>query len=93
MLVVYQQMFKVLKPRGRAVIVIKPFVRSKKVVDLPFQTWVLLQSVGFELEDVLKLRLRQMSFWRILFMRKHPEVPQIRHEWVIVVRKPAPPSP
>lgn len=87
---VYTQMFQVLKDGGRAVIVIKPFNRNKQVVDLPWQTWLLLHSVGFDFEDVVKLRLKQLSFWRIMQYRKHPDMEQIRHEYVIVVRKPDP---
>jgi len=93
---VYGEMMKVLKPGGRAVIVIKPFARDHKVVDLPWQTWLLLEKVGFHLEDLLKLRLRQMSFWRILYYRKFPAAERIVHEYAIVVRKGAlspPPAP
>ena len=86
---VYSEMYKVLKsPGGRAVIVIKPFNREKKVVDLPYQTWLLLEKIGFKLENVLKLRLQHLSFWRVLQYRKFPEQTQIRHEYVLVVRKP-----
>ena len=87
MLKVYGEMYKVLKPNGLAIIVVKPFVRNKKVVDLPYHTWLLLQKVGFKLVKLYKLRLKQRSFWRILYERKFPEVPKIRHEYVIVVKK------
>jgi tRNA G10 N-methylase Trm11 len=88
MLQVYSEMFQVLKPGGVAAIIVKPFVRNRKVVDLPFQTWLLMQKCGFELIKIYKQRLDQQSFWRILYMQKNPEVPQIWHEWVLVCTKP-----
>ena len=80
-------MYKVLKNGGLAIIVVKPFIRNKKVIDLPYHTWLLLQKVGFKLTKIYKLRLKQKSFWRILYERKFPEVPKIRHEYVIIVKK------
>jgi len=87
MLTVYSEMWKVLKPGGLAIIVIKPFIRNKKAVDLPYHTWVLLKKVGFKLVKLYKLRLKTMSFWRILYHKRFPDVPQIRHEWILVCKK------
>jgi len=85
---VYGEMWKVLKPGGHAIVVVKPFVRNKEVVDLPWHTWLLMQRVGFQLAKLYKLRLKQESFWRILYYKNHPEVPRLRHEYVLVCRKP-----
>jgi len=87
MLKVYGEMWKVLKPDGLAIIVVKPFIRNKKVVDLPYHTWLLLKKVGFKLVKLYKLRLKQQSFWRILYYRRFPSVPKIRHEYIIIVKK------
>jgi len=87
MLTVYQQMHSVLKPDGKAIIIIKPFIRNKKVVDLPYQTHLLLKQAGFKLTRLFKLRLKQQSFWRILYHRKFPNVAQIKHEYVLVTIK------
>jgi len=87
MLKVYGEMFKVLKPGGLAIVVVKPFIRNRRVIDLPWYTWLLMRKVGFELERLYKLRLKQQSFWRILYEKKNPEVPRISHEYVIVARK------
>ena len=88
MLKVYGEMFRVLKPGGLAIVVVKPFVRNKKVVDLPYHTWILMTKVGFRLAKLHKLRLFRLSFWRILQYRKHPDVPIIAHEYVLVCQKP-----
>jgi len=89
MLQVYREMHKVLKPEGKAIIVIKPFIRNKKVVDLPYHTYLLLKQAGFKLTRLFKLRLQNMSFWRILYHKKFANVPQIKHEYVLVTIKTA----
>jgi hypothetical protein len=89
MLKVYGEMFQVLKPGGLAIIVVKPFIRNKKPVDLPYHTWLLMAKVGFNLVKLYKLRIKQHSFWRILQYRKFPEVPIIAHEYVLVCQKPS----
>jgi len=87
MLTVYEEMFKVLKADGKAIIIVKPFIRNKKVVDLPYQTWLLMQKCGFQLTKVFKLKLTQQSFWRTLYQKKHPEVDVIAHEYILVCQK------
>lgn len=87
MLRVYREMWLVLKLGGSAIIILKAFVRNKKVEDLPYHTWLLLQRVGFRLTKLYKLRLKQQSFWRILYYQKHPDVPRISHEYVLVCVK------
>jgi DNA modification methylase len=87
MLKVYSEMWKVLKPNGLAIIIVKPFIRRRKVVDLPYITYLLMAKVGFTIEKLYKLRLKQKSFWRILYYKKNPNAPRIAHEYVIVARK------
>jgi len=87
MLQVYAEMFKVLKPQGLAIICIKPFIRNKQVVDLPYHTWLLMQKVGFKLTKLYKLRLKQKSFWRTIYYKKYPQVPRLKHEYVLVCKK------
>ena len=87
MLKVYNEMYKVLKPDGYVIIIIKGFIRNKQVIDLPYYTWLMMEKVGFKLEKLYKLRLETKSFWRILYYRKNPDVPRINHEYVIVCRK------
>ena len=88
MLLVYKNMFDVLRPGGVACVVVKPFVKDRRVVDLPYITWCLLRAVGFMLEKAYKWRIERPSFWRILYVKKNPDVPLVAHEYVVVVRKP-----
>ena len=89
MLKVYNEMWKVLKPNGRAIVIVKPFIRKRRVVDLPYYTWLLMSRVGFKLEKLYKLRLKTQSFWRKLYYKKNPDIPKIAHEYILVCRKPA----
>jgi hypothetical protein len=89
MLLVYKNMFDVLKPGGVACVVVKPFVKDRRVVDLPYITWCLLRAVGFVLLKAYKWRIERPSFWRILYAKKNPDVPLVAHEYVVVVRKKA----
>ena len=91
MLKVYSECFKVLKPNGLMIVVVKPFIRNKEPVDLPYHTWLLMRKVGFKLEKIYKLRLKQQSFWRLLYYRRHPNVPRLNHEYILICRKPLEP--
>ncbi len=84
---VYQETYTLLKEGGVACVVVKPFQRAGKIVDLPLQTWQLLEKCGFQLEEVLKMRLNSLSFWRILQYRKNKDTPQLWHEYALIVRK------
>lgn len=85
---VYQECWKILREGGLCIVVVKPFQRNGQIIDLPYQTWLLLQKCGFELQEVLKYRLNALSFWRILQYRKDETIPQLWHEWIIIARKP-----
>jgi len=87
MLACYQQSFQVLKPNGRIIIIVKPFIRGKRPVDLPLHTWLLLEKCGFQLVDVLKFRLPAQSLWRVLQYKKNPDIERISHEYILVCRK------
>ena len=86
MLLVYNEMRKVLKPNGRAIVIVKPFIKNRQVIDLPHLTYLLMSRVGFSLEALYKLRLGSQSFWRILLYRKNPDLPRLMHEYVIVAK-------
>jgi hypothetical protein len=89
MLKIYCEMWKVLKPGGLAIVVVKPFIRRRQIVDLPYHTYILMSRCGFTLEKLYKLRLKNTSFWRILYYRRNPSTPRISHEYVLVCRKPS----
>ena len=84
---VYGEFNKVLKCGGYAIVVVKPFIRNFKVVDLPYHTYMLMTSCGFRLAKLMKHSGIGRSFWRILYYRKNPSVPEIRHEYVLIMKK------
>lgn len=84
---VYEQCHSVLKPDGLLILILKNFIRDKKVVRLDLDTQRLCESVGFSLEERLAFKLPTQSFWRILYKRKFPNVPTIDHEDILVFRR------
>lgn len=64
MLRVYREMYKVLKPGGLAIIVLKNFIRQWKVVDLIGDTVKLCEFCGFKLVKRIRFVLPTESFWR-----------------------------
>lgn len=84
---VYGECFKALKQEGLAAVAVRPLYRNETVLDLPDLTWRLLKEADFEMVNVYKMRLLKQSFWTRLYEEKHSQVPKIRHEYVLVVRK------
>jgi len=88
---VYAECFKVLKPHGKMIIVVKPFVRNFKVVKLHEHTIKLCELAGFVLKEVLLFKLPQKSFWRILYQKKYgskvKDLNLLDYEWVLVFEK------
>jgi len=93
MLKVYKECFKVLKPNGRMILIVKDFIRNKRIVPLHEHTIMLCKKVGFKLVDHLLLKLPQRSFWRIIYERKWDEekegrpCPKIEYEHILVFVK------
>ena len=84
---VYSQCFKVLKPDGLLVLVVKPFIRDRKIVHLEEDTKKLCQAVGFTFVEEHYRRLLSMSFWRIIYYAKNPEVEKVDKEYILVFKK------
>jgi len=87
MLKVYRECFSALKPMGKMVIVVKNFIREKAIVRLDLDTIRLCEAAGFTLSDHWYFKLPTRSFWRILYRKKHPEVPEVEFEDVLVFDK------
>jgi len=88
---VYREVYAVLKPGGRMILILKDFVRNKKIVLLHEHTIKLCELAGFRLEKHLKSKLPIQSFWRVLYKRKHTGVPgldELNYEHVLVFVKP-----
>jgi len=66
----YHEFFKVLKPNGSLVLVLKNFIRGHQVVDLVSDTIKLCKSVGFRLENRIKHKLNTASFWRVNYAKQ-----------------------
>lgn len=87
MLSVYRQCHRVLKDRGLFCLVVKNFIRDKKIVQLDLDTIKLCENAGFVLKERLKRKLTQQSFWRIIYQKKFPDAPKIEFEDVLIFEK------
>lgn len=87
MLQVYQQCHKVLKASGLMILVVKNFIRNKKIVQLDLDTIKLCEQAGFVLKERLQRKLTQQSFWRIIYQQKYPDVPKIEFEDILIFGK------
>ena len=86
---VYQECWKILKENGLMVLVVKNFIRDKKIVRLDLDTIKLCEQIGFVLKDRLKRKLTQQSFWRTIYHQKFPDVEKIEYEDVLVFQRAA----
>ncbi len=87
MLKVYRECHKVLKLGRKMILSTKNFIRDKAVVRLDEDTIRLCEAAGFTLRDRWYFKLPTRSFWRILYRRKYPDVPEIEYEDVLVFEK------
>lgn len=90
MLSVYQNCHRVLKDGGLLCLVVKNFIRDKKIVRLDTDTIKLCEKAGFVLKERLKRKLTQQSFWRIIYARRFPNAPKIEFEDVLIFAKARP---
>jgi DNA modification methylase len=70
MLKVYRECWKVLKPNGLMILVLKNFIRNYEVIDLVGDTIKLCQAVGFKLKRRIHHILNTKSFWRINYAKQ-----------------------
>lgn len=89
MKLVYEQCYLVLKQQGLLILILKNFIRKKKVVKLTDHTIRLCEGVGFKLKERLLFRLPTQSFWRRLYSQKYPEVDtsDLRYEHILIFEK------
>jgi len=86
---VYEQCFLVLKSHGLLILILKNFIRNKKVVKLTDHTIKLCESVGFKLKERLLFKLPTQSFWRRLYSQKYPDVDtsDLQYEHILIFEK------
>jgi DNA modification methylase len=87
MALVYQQCHSVLKDGGLMAIVVKNFIRDKKIVRLDLDTIKLCEQANFQLVERHFRKLTQQSFWRTLYQQKYPDAPVIDKEDILIFRK------
>ncbi len=87
MLQVYRECHRVLKPHGLMVLVLKNFIRDRKIVRLDEDTLKLCEKAGFSFVERLERKLTQQSFWRTIYKQKYPGAPEITHEDVLVFKR------
>jgi len=94
MLRVYSECFRVLRPGGKMVLVLKRFIRGFKAVKLDIDTKLLCERVGFKHIETKLFKLPQASFWRILYRKKYSDriskedLDSLNYEYVLVFEKP-----
>ena len=84
---VYQQCYKVLKPQGLMILVVKSFIREQKIVDLAADTIRLCEDAGFSYQERWYRALPSQSFWRIIYKRRYPTAPTLNFEDILVFVK------
>lgn len=87
MALVYSQCYKVLKPQGLMILIVKNFIRNKQEVRLDLDTIKLCEQAGFELVERHYRKLTAQSFWRIIYQQKYPDAPVLDKEDILVFRK------
>lgn len=90
---VYEECFKVLKPGGIMVLVVRNFVRNFKLIRLDQDTIQICEAAGFKLKERWWFKLPTKSFWRInmehRWKKEGREIPSdLSYEHVLVLEKP-----
>jgi DNA modification methylase len=85
---VYSECYKSLKPGGKMIVHMKNPIRNKKIVRLDKKTLESAESVGFRLAERKKRPLKNVSFWMRNYWKKYPDAPKVKHEDILVFRKP-----
>ena len=87
MFLVYRQCFKVLKPGGLMILVVKPFIRNQQIIPLQEHTKALCKRAGFSFVEEHHRMLLSQSFWRTLYAHRFPNAPKIDKEYILVFKR------
>jgi len=87
MLKVYRECWKVLKPNGKMIVMVRNFIRNKRIVRLDLDTIKLCEKAGFRLVERWYSQRKQQSFWRNNYYQKYPYAPKIKYEHILVFEK------
>jgi len=84
---VYRECWKSLKKDGKMILITKNFIREKTIVRLDEDTIGLCERAGFNLIDRWYLELPTKSFWKILYHKNYPSVPEVKYEDILIFEK------
>ena len=84
---VYKSCYRILKPQGLLILVTKNFIRNKAIVRLDEDTIKLCEQAGFKFLERHYRKLTSQSFWRVIYSQKHPEVPKLDTEDILIFEK------
>jgi DNA modification methylase len=86
---VYSECYRVLRPGGTLVLILKGFTRDGEYVDLPQQTSDMVEPIGFREFDRWERELWTLSFWRILQKRRDPQAfdDRLKYETILGFRR------
>lgn len=87
MFLIYQQCFKILKSEGLMILITKDFIRNQKRVRLGEDTIKLCEMAGFKHIETYHRKIKNPSFWRILYEQKYPDADKIDCEDIILLKK------
>lgn len=87
MLRVYRECFKILKPEGLMILILKDFIRGGKRIPLGEDTIKLCQAAGFKYLKTYYRKIEHPSFWRVLQIQKFGESYRIDSEDILVLKK------
>jgi len=91
---VYKECYKVLKPNGKMMLILKRFIRKGRAIPLEEHTQRICEHIGFRLVDKLLFKLPKKSFWRLIYQKKYSDkcgvedMVSLEYEVILVFEKP-----
>lgn len=86
---VYSECYKVLQPSGLLILILKNFIRNRKIVPLTDYTIKIVEEIGFKPKERLLFKLPHHSYYRILYKKRYPDVDTtgINFEHILIFKK------
>jgi len=87
MFAIYRECWRVLRPGGKLALIVKDRIHKASRVTIARDTYTLAAALGFRPVDYLNRRVTP-SLHRHVLHQKHPEIPQVNTEQVLIFEKP-----